>query len=411
MVDLSAVPWAWDITDAATGFVLGEQISGGSNGAVFAATLRGQPVAAKSHHAFLSPKMYGLLGDPDAFRHVVREVTREITTLAKLEQPEGQRQLFVGFRGVVYSRLTVANVKELQVPSYLLMELVQGPGTLADIIAELGATGRAPPSSFVLRLVAEVAEGLQAMHAQGFMHRYTKAPATAVIAPPPVSLAPSPTPASFLRTQGYQAGERAGGARLQAPHCRPRAGQARADGDDDTHAVRHTGLHGAGDHSHWQARRAPSLPRPSPVSCPPAHPRPPDALCPPPRYSDKVDVYALGLIAVELVLHGEAPSQAWGVREDQLRRAVALVPEVGALLRGCLEHEPAQRWTATAALEFAQGAAAAPPPPPFPAALPPAQARQDAISLGLQMEVETQRQRAELAELRAQEQSERATRA
>ena len=122
-------------------------------------------------------------------------------------------------------------------------------------------------------------------------------------------------------------------------------------------------------------------------------------------------MYALGLIALELVLRGEAPSQAWGVREDQLRRAVALVPEVGALLRGCLEHEPAQRWTATAALEFAQGAAAAPPPPPFPAALPPAQARQDAISLGLQMEVETQRQRAELAELRAQEQSERATRA
>ena len=330
VVDLAVAPWAHDIDNEATQFVRGKRVSGGAMGAVFEATLRGQAVAAKTHHAFLQPELYGLNDNPENFRGVLREVTAEIAALARLNHPvAGQRAMWVGFHGVVYKRTMLAGA-EVLVPNYLLMDLVRGPNTLEDIIVGLRDGGQAAAASFVRRIVVEVAEGLQALHKQGCMHRDIK-PANVLVGPDSRMCIADLGLATLVQMT------------MQRTQCGTPAYQAPE--------IIRTGV-----------------------------------------YNAKVDIYALGVVAIELILL-EQPSQAWDMRSEQLQRAVTRMPELEPLLRGCMHDSPAQRWSAEQVVAFVQAAH------PMPAA---------AATVALQMQVEALREQALVAERDAKEQRARA---
>ena len=56
------------------------RIAGGAMGVVYKATLRGEMVAAKSHHALKNPDDYGL-DDPVALKHFIGEIMAELHVL------------------------------------------------------------------------------------------------------------------------------------------------------------------------------------------------------------------------------------------------------------------------------------------------------------------------------------------
>ena len=78
--------WAFEHAAAPGRLTLGRRLGGGSNGAVFAATLEMGPgrrriIAAKTHHALRDPAMYGL-DDPTVLRGVLDEISRELRALS-----------------------------------------------------------------------------------------------------------------------------------------------------------------------------------------------------------------------------------------------------------------------------------------------------------------------------------------
>ena len=289
--DLPGQPWAYDHDAENTHFQLGARISGGAMGAVFRATFEDEQVAAKTHHAFRDPEMYGL-EDPVHFDTIVREVVAEITAIAALQedQPGGggrggggrgeqRRPCIVGFRGVVYTRVQVGGVERVA-PTYIMMELVEGPATLHDLMAAWGGM----PIDVALRYVRELAAALVMLHVREYMHRDVK-------------------PKNILV-------DKAGRLRLA-----------------DLGLAKFSMATGA---SHTQCGT-------------PSYMAPEMGITK--HYTVKVDVYALGTIATEM-LRGAAPEGMHQERAPQVEEAAEAFPGAGELLRGCTAEDPRERWTA-----------------------------------------------------------------
>jgi len=156
----------WALDEGSPQFQLGTRISGGAFGAVFDAHLMAQEVVAKCHHALRDPMMYGL-DDPEALNGVVREIMAEIAPLQGLRHPR-----VVAFVGVIYGRLV--DLGGVVVPKFLLMEKVCG-GTLHGALYGRGDRPKPPlPFPLILRYARELAEAVEYIHSEGFIHRDIK---------------------------------------------------------------------------------------------------------------------------------------------------------------------------------------------------------------------------------------------
>lgn len=93
-----------------------------------------------------------------------RRFLREAQATAQLEHPHVVR--------LVYSGVTMAG------EPYLVMELLEGPSLAAEV-----AKGPLPPRR-VARIVQQLAQGLAAIHARGFVHRDLK-PSNVILVPTP----------------------------------------------------------------------------------------------------------------------------------------------------------------------------------------------------------------------------------
>jgi len=157
-------PWAFK--EGSIHFELGDLIAGGAFGAVHNATLLAQDVVAKTHHALINPRLYGL-DDPAHLNTVLQEIMSEIMPLRNL-----RHRRIVGFIGVVYGQ--VAGMGSLDVPKHLLMEKIEG-GTLHDSMYQQdGQPKLRLPAETILRYAQELAEAVEYIHGQGFIHRDIK---------------------------------------------------------------------------------------------------------------------------------------------------------------------------------------------------------------------------------------------
>jgi len=166
---MDETPWpeqSWALAEDSIQFRLGDEIARGSSGAVYRAHLLAQEVAAKAHHALLQPNLYNL-GDSAHLQGVVDEIMKEIVPLREL-----QHRRIVSFIGVIYSQLP-EELGGILAPKYLLLEWVGG-GTLHDALYDGIEQRRRMPDELVLRHAIELAEAVQYIHGQGFIHRDIK---------------------------------------------------------------------------------------------------------------------------------------------------------------------------------------------------------------------------------------------
>ena len=171
------------------------RLGGGSFGAVFKATLRGEQVAAKTFHALLNPINYGI-DTTEQLEPIVREATRELDALKSLHHPN-----IVAFKGIA-----MGDCLGVEVPKWICMELCRttlqqriygsagrqrgAPAAATDDVAGLmhpqhKRSRHAPPPPLRLgeisRMVWEMASGLNYLHSMDFVHRDMK-PANVMIA-------------------------------------------------------------------------------------------------------------------------------------------------------------------------------------------------------------------------------------
>ena len=138
------------------------RLGGGAMGAVFRATLRGEPVAAKTFHALSNPMMYGL-DSAEQLGGIVRQAKVELDALSAL----GGHAHIVGLRGVVYDACL-----GVEVPKWICMELCEG-GSLKDRVYG-GAGGTRMSLAEISSIGRQIANGLAFLHAKEFVHRDIK---------------------------------------------------------------------------------------------------------------------------------------------------------------------------------------------------------------------------------------------
>ena len=138
------------------------RLGGGAMGAVFRATLRGEPVAAKTFHALSNPMMYGL-DSAEQLGGIVRQAKVELSALSAL----GGHAHIVGFRGVVYDACL-----GIEVPKFICMELCDG-GSLKDRVYGSGSGTRMSLAE-ISSIGRQIANGLAFLHAKEFVHRDIK---------------------------------------------------------------------------------------------------------------------------------------------------------------------------------------------------------------------------------------------
>lgn len=176
--DDCAEPRCWAFEDVQSPFFVVDPddestlLGGGAYGAVYAATLHGHKVAAKTLHALRNPDMYGLTGpgsDPAAVASVVAEFTKEAETLAAVDHPH-----VLKFWGVCFGM-----TNGLRLPKWIITELL--PSTLHAFVRLPGIREALSPWH-TLCLAADMAEGIAYLHGLGVIHRDVK-PKNVLVSP------------------------------------------------------------------------------------------------------------------------------------------------------------------------------------------------------------------------------------
>ena len=136
------------------------RLGGGGFGAVYRATLHGEPVAAKTFHALANPMDFGL-DSADQLTAIVGTVNTELAALAAL----GAHVNIVTWMGVV-----VGSCLGVEVPKWILMELCDG-GSLEQ---RIHATTAPLAYAEIGDIARQIASGLEFLHAHEFIHRDIK---------------------------------------------------------------------------------------------------------------------------------------------------------------------------------------------------------------------------------------------
>ena len=135
-------------------------LGAGAFGAVFAATLRGLPAAAKTLHALQNPIMYGLVGpnaDPVAVQATLAEFNAEAEALSQVHHANVLRFFGVGYQDGL--------------PKWIVTERL--PHSLHHFV-RLPGVREALSLSSIVHLALDVADGLSHLHGLGMVHRDLK---------------------------------------------------------------------------------------------------------------------------------------------------------------------------------------------------------------------------------------------
>jgi serine/threonine protein kinase len=288
----TSVPWA---VDALSGefevqTTLANRIAGGAMGAVYRASFRRETVAAKTHHAFRDPEMYVYSAQ------IVALVTRYAMSRYGLDDPAALQGLL---RECMTELSALVHLQHERLVGFrgVAYTSINGQTMPTWIIMELVSGGTlhqriydAPLSEqLILQYASQTAEALVFIHSRGCIHRDIK-------------------PKNLLLT---------------------------GDGDikvGDLGLAKLTFNVGAS----MGSLRHTLCGTPSYVA--------PDGE----SYSHKRDVYALGIVVVEMVLR-EAPHGSHDQRQPQILRAMAVCPRLATIIRSSTAAESKERCSA---LEF-----------------------------------------------------------